>query len=298
MVARKCKKVNPTVSYSHFHICVVLLMPFASYWLFGLTYRYVIIKYFKETEDRTKKAIIAALTPGLCLPLTAVAKYLLIRKSSEIIKPHRAYVLCYFLRGGMIILYRTLQSGVENIWLFIALSLLNGVSNVLCNATLNLRIKVWTFFIKWYNHGICCGPRLDLQPLNSPRIRRFKADLEIQEILFQYSTVIVSQAYLSCFILMNFDAPPWQVIKGSLIRIALSIAIDVVFNTITILIQIHFQDIPVCNVWTNYWLYHVAANAFITVCIIDYFGGSLLSVFSGLKTTLKIFRPKNCTSVF
>ena len=273
-------------------------MPFIGFCLFGLIYRFFIITQFIETEYRIKKAIIAAFTPGLCLPLIAVAKYLLIRKSSGIITPDRAYVLWYFLHGGMIILYRIMQSGIEDIWLFIGLSLLHGVSNVLCKATHNLRIKIWTFFIEWYDHRICCGPRLILQPLDSPRIRRFAADLEIQNILFEYTTVIFSQAYLARFILMNFEAPPWQVINGCLTRVALSIAIDFMFNTISVHIQIHCHDISVCNVWKNFWIRHVVANAAVTICIISYFGGTIISVFSGLRDTLKIYKSRNCTSLF
>ena len=90
----------------------------------------------------------------------------------------------------MIILYRTMQSGFQNIWLFIALSLLHGVSNVLSKGTLNIRIKIWTFIIKCYNRT-CCGPRLEVKSLDSPRIRRFNADLEIQNILFEYTTNLV-----------------------------------------------------------------------------------------------------------
>ena len=298
LVARKCKKINPTTSYNVIHIFIIFLMPFAGSCLFGLAYRYVVIKYFIETEDRIKKAMIAAFTPGLCLPLIAVAKYILIRKSSEIITSDRAYVLCYFLHGGMIILYRTMQSGIEDIWLFIGLSLLHAVSNVLCKATHNLRVKIWTFFIKCYNRAICCGPKLVLQPLDSPRIRRFTADLEIQNILFEYTTVIVSQAYLASFILMNVDAPPWQVINGCLIRVALSIGIDFLFNTISVFIQIHCHNIPLCNVWKNYWIRHVVANVLVSICVINYFGGTLISVFLGLQDTLKVYKPRNCTSVF
>jgi hypothetical protein len=280
-----------------FRIFVILSFPFLAFSLVGILYRYIVLKYFKETEGKIKKSIIAALTPGLCLPFTAITKYLVIRKSSEIISPDRAYVLCYFAPGCLIILYRTMQSGIQDIWLFIGLSLLHGVSNVLSKATLNFRIKIWTFFIKCYNRT-CCGPRLEVHPWNSPRIRRFNADLEIQNILFEYTTIIISQAYLSCFILMNFDVPPWQVIKGSLIRIAMSIVIDFLFNTISVFFQIHYYDIPMCNVWVHYWLRHLAANAFIIIATIDYFGGSLLSVFSGLKSSQKEYNPRNCTSVF
>jgi hypothetical protein len=62
-------------------------------------YTFVVIKYFKETEGRIKKAIIAALTPAIIFPFTAITKYIVLRKSSEIITPDRAFVLCYFLRG-------------------------------------------------------------------------------------------------------------------------------------------------------------------------------------------------------
>ena len=297
LVARKFKKVNPATSYGAFRISVILSFAFLGCCLVSFTYRYIIIKYFEETKGRIKKAVIAALTPGLYLPLTAIAKYLVLRKSSEIISPDRAYVLCYFLRGGMIIPYRTMQSGFQNIWLFIGLSLLHGVSNVLSKGTLNIRIKIWTFIIRCYNRT-CCGPRLEVQSLNSPRIRRFNADLEIQNILFEYTTIILSQAYLACFIVMSFDVPVWQVIKGSLIRIAISMAIDFAFNIISVFIQIHYYDIPMQNVWMKYWLRHVIANAFVMICMVANFGASLISVFSGLQNLLEEYKLRNCTSVF
>ena len=62
--------------------------------------------------------------------------------NSVIIAADKAYALCYFLRGGAIGLYRKMQSDFQNIWLFVGLSLLHDVSNVLSKATLNLRIKI------------------------------------------------------------------------------------------------------------------------------------------------------------
>ena len=295
--SKKLTRQHPTV----FFVFLSFFRQFAflGCCLISFTYRYIIIKYFKETKGRIKKAIIAALTPGLFLPLTAVAKYLVLRKSSEIISPGRAYVLCYFLRGGMIILYRTMQSGFQNIWLFIALSLLHGVSNVLSKGTLNIRIKIWTFIIRCYNRT-CCGPRLEVQSLNSPRIRRFNADLEIQNILFEYTTIILSQAYLACFIVMSFDVPVWQVIKCSLIRLAISMAINFAFNIISVFIQIHYYDIPMQNVYMKYWLRHVIANAFVIICMVYVanVGASLVSVFSGLQNVLEEYKLRNCTSIF
>ncbi|CAB3989533.1 Hypothetical predicted protein [Paramuricea clavata] len=290
-------EVTPTtVHFSKYRLPVNVLFTFSI-----ICGAYLVARKFKkvnpEKQGKVKKAIIAVLTPGISLPVTAIAKYLVLRKSSEIITPDRAFVLCYFLRGASIVLYRTMQSHFQNIWLFIGLSLLHGVSNVLSKATLSFRTKMWKFFIKCLNNT-CCGARLEVQPLNSPRIRRFNADLEIQNILFEYTTVILSQAYLACYLVMSFDISPWQVIQGSLTRIAINLALDFVFNMISVFIQIHYYDIPMRKVWLKYWPRHVAANALIIICMVSYFGPSLVSVFAGYKYIWKEYKLRNCTSIF
>ena len=147
---------------------------------------------------------------------------------------------CYFLRGGSILLYRTMQSGFQYIWLFVGLSLLHGASNILSKATLQLRIKIWKSFLTCFNKICCCPLRLELQDSDSPRIRRLNADLEIQNILFEYSTLIVGQMYLVGYLVLSYEVPLWFVIKDSLIKIAISLGIDFVSNIITVFIQIHF----------------------------------------------------------
>ena len=299
LVARKFKKVNPSTSYSLLRICLTLSLTFLGSVLLADIYTFVVIKYFKETKGRVEKAIIAALTPAITFPFTAVVKYIALRKSTEIIFPDRAFVLCYILRGGSIILYRTMQSGLQNIWLFIALSVLHGVSNVLSKATLNFRMKFWTLLVKSIINP-CCGLSLEILPLDSPRIRRFNADLEIQNILFEYTTVILSQAYMVCYFVMSFNVPPWLVIKASLIRISISLTIDFLFHIISVFFQIHFNDIPMRRVWLNHWRRHVTANAFVIVCIVLYFGTPLVSVFADNKYIMpnKEYKLRNCTTMF
>ena len=65
LVARKFKKVNPTTSYSLFHIFFILSFAFLATCLTAFVYTYIVIKYFDETEGKVKKAVIAGLTPGL-----------------------------------------------------------------------------------------------------------------------------------------------------------------------------------------------------------------------------------------
>ena len=295
--ARKFKKVNPEKTCSAFRIFFVVSFAFLGSSLLAFVYLFIIFRYFSESEGKIKKAIIAALTPGITFPLTAIVKYIALRKSSQIIASDRTFIMCYFLRGASIVLYRTMQSGFQDIRVFIGFSLLHGVSNVLSKATLNFRIKLWKFLIRCLNR-MCCGSRLEVQPLNSPRIRRLNADLEIQNIIFEYTTVILNQAYLTSYFVISYDVPPWQIIKASLIRVVISLAIDFAFNIISVFIQMHCYNIPMQRVWVKYWLRHVSANAFTIIVCISYFGPVLVKVFADSNYFSTGYQLKNCTTVF
>ena len=291
--------MNPRVSYSVFRIFFTLSFTFFTSCVLSYIYTFFIIKKFKEAESKIEKAIIAALTPGLTLPLTAIAKYILLRKCLEIISADRTFVLCYFLRGGSIVLYRIMQSDFQDFWLFVGLSLLHGASNILSKATLHFRIKIWKSFIACFNK-VWCGPTLEIQPLDSPRIRRLNADLEIQNILFEYSTVILSHVYLACYLVVSYEVSPWPIMKDSLIRIVTSLGIDFVSNLLTVFIQVHFCNIPMQKVWQKYWRRHVTANALMIIIYVTYFANSMIHVFADSKYTLKIkekYKLRNCTTL-
>ena len=296
LVVRKFRQVNPTTDLSFGQIFFCLYFTFIACTVIAYIYTYVIVAYFIKTKSKIMKALIAALTPGIVLLPTAIGKYLVLRRSLGLFPIDKAFVICYFLRGGAIVVYRTMQSDFQNIWLFIGLSLLHGVSNVLSKATLGLRIKMWKFFIACANKTRC-GATLSVETLDSPRIRRFNADLEIQNILFEYTTVILSQAYPVLYVVMNFNVDrAWEIIQGSLVRICRSTGIDFAFNIVSILIQVHFYDIPMRRVWLRYWRRHMVANIVIIVNMVSYFGFSLVSVFEAREDRLWDYPLRNCTS--
>lgn len=298
LAARKFKEVNSRSDYSLWQIFFCLSFTFLACAFTSYIYTYLIVDYFKATKNKIKKTMIAALTPGIVLLPTAIGKYLVMRRSSELIPADKAYLICYFLRGGAIGLYRTMQSDFHNIWLFISLSLLHGVSNVLSKATLNLRIKMWTYFVRCANKTRC-GASLEVLPSDTPRIRRLNADLEIQNFLFEYTTVILSQAYLVVYLITNFNVVhPWETIKSSLLRICISAAIDFVFNIISVFIQIHFYDIPMRRVWLNFWRSHVIANILIIINMVSFFGAPLVGVFEARADKSLKYELRNCTSPF
>ena len=141
-----------------------------------------------------------------------------------------------------------------------------------------------------------CGATLEVLPYDTPRIRRFNADLEIQNILFEYTTVILSQTYLVLYLATNFVVDPWEIIKSSLVRIFISMAIDFVFNIISVFIQIHVYDIPMRRVWLKYWRRHLFATSFTIICLISYFGAPLVRVFQAREDRTLEYQIRNCTS--
>jgi hypothetical protein len=96
---------------------------------------------------------------------------------------------------------------------------------------------------------------------------------------------------------MSYDVATWQVIKASLIRVAISLAIDFAFNIISVFIQIHFYDIPMQKIWMKYWRRHVIANAIMIIVFVAYFGTVFIRVVAD-NNTLKEYKLRNCTTIF
>ena len=115
-------------------------------------------------------------------------------RTSEIIEPERTFALVYFIRATFITLYRIMQADFENTWLFVGLSLLSGLSSLLKTATVGIREKVWARVIRFLNRTCCT--RFHHLPGNTPHHKRLKADTEIQNILFENNSLIISQSYI------------------------------------------------------------------------------------------------------
>ena len=298
VVARKFRKVHPSTVYSTFHITFVISFSFAAGLSTGFVYRYFIVPYFNKLEDKMTKAIMAAIIPAVALIPTAICKYLALKQSSEIIQPDRSFPLAYFLRGTAITIYRIMQANFNSRSLFIGFSLLHGLSNVFSKATEGLREKMWTALLARLRRTRCCR-RLELLSLNTPHHRRLKADIEIQNILFEYNTLILSQAYLVLYLITSFDTSPWPVIKVSLINMAIGLGIDFFFNCISVFIQIHYHDVPMQRVWLKFWKRHVIANAIILMVVLYYFSTIFYTIFETRRNeSAKEYTIRNCTSPF
>ena len=171
-----------------------------------------------------------------------------------------------------------MQADFQNIWLFIGLSLFSGVMNFFKKATYRVRMALWKYIISLLRRTVCCA-RLSEIPCNTPHYRRLKLDLDIQDMLFENSAVVISQAYFVLYHVESFELSKSSFFFEALKRVAIGIGIDFLFNCLSNFVQIHYYNIPIARVWKKYWKRHVLAHLLIVMVTVSYFTRVLLSCF-------------------
>ena len=289
---------NYTLSYSKRHIFALVSAEFLACSVLAYIYRYSIVpKFNRIKQENLNKFMAAAIAPAITIIPAAICKHFIaLGRSYQVVNPMRSFVLVYFIRGGVILLYRTMQADFKNIWLFIGLSLFSGFLNILEKATHGIRIKMWRSIISLLNRTVCCQGLNEL-PRDTPHYRRLKADLEIQDMLFEYSTLVLSQGYFVLYFVESFQLSVSSFCLESLKRVAIGIGIDFCFNCLSNFVQIHCYNIPVGRVWKEDWKRHMLANFIIVIVIVSYFSPVLVSVFQARETgtSNRQYIARNCT---
>ena len=292
LMLRNIRASDSTLSYSNCHILALVSTELVVSFILALTYKYAIVPFFNGIKQESYKFVVTVLLPGLAIIPAVICKHIALRRSSEVVDPGRSFVLVYIIRGSVILVYRTMQAELESTWLYIGLSLFSGFLNFLEKATYRIRMKLWTYIISLLNRTVCCQGLNEL-PQNTPHYRRLKADLEIQDMLFEYGTIVLSRGYFVLYFVESFQLySVSSFCLGFLKRVAIGMGIDFFFNCLSNFVQIHYYNIPVGRVWTKYWKRHMLANFIIVIVIVSYFSPVLLSVFQARETGTS---NRNCT---
>ena len=285
-----------SLSYSKLHIMALLSTQLLVSTILSSTYWYGIVPYFISFKEEKYKFMVAALLPAITIIPSVICKHIALRRSSEVVHPGRSFVLASCIRGGVIYVYRIMQADFQNIWLFIGLSLFSSVMNFLKKATHRVRMALWKYIILLLRQTVCCA-RLSEIPCNTPHYRRLKADLDIQDMLFEYSTLVVSQAYFVLYHVESFEFSMSSFFFEALKRVAIGIGIDFLFNCLSNFVQIHYYNIPIARVWKKYWKRHVFAHLLIVMVTVSCFTKFLLSCFQSRESEAndRQYIVKNCT---
>ena len=226
------------------------------------------------------------------IPLAVCRQFALL--SNVFTNSQNNFILAYFVYGATVILHRVMQADVKNLGLFIGLSVLHGLVNVVGKATEKLRYKLWTRIFRALKKFRCCR-RMVLQAHDSPYHQRLNADKEIQTMLYDYAAMILSQTYLTLYLVTSYDNSTREALQEGLKRIAIGLGLDMFFNTFSILVRDYMYKSPVQEVWKEHWKVHMKANAVTTAMTIFYFSSILLTVVQ-VRVKGPGYNLKNCTA--
>ena len=123
--------------------------------------------------------------------------------------------------------------------------------------------------------------------------------MDIQDMLLEYTTIILSQVYVTLYLYSNFEVTFWVAVKEPLIRIFIALGIDFVSNSLAIFVATHYNNVPIQHVWIKHRKRHILASAIIAMVMVCYFTPVLLNIYHiSMDDQAKEYNIRKCTAPF
>ena len=277
VVAEKIQNEHPTVSKLSSFVKLSIQFLLGSIVCYALGY--IIVPWFNNIKNEKGRAVAAAFAPSTALIPKVISLYFAGKGIASQTNPERQFILAWFPHGVGIIIFRVMQSDLKRLQIFTALCVFNGVVNVIMITTVRLRRAIGILLLRIVNKAFCCCTRSSGRfPRNLPLQEHLNADIHIQTMICGCTSLIITQAYFALYVITNFNVSLWPTFNNFIVRIFVSLAIDLFFNFICIFIQTNWHNAPIQRVWNNHWKVHVAVSFITVLMCIMYFSPILLTV--------------------
>ena len=260
---------------------------------------YVLIPLYGEVSE-TYRAIIAG-----ALPLVAAIPKVIVRLAAQridFLHPGDSYVLLNGLYSTTAIVFRVMQAELTSLGLFILLSFAHGAIDLLERLTIVIRDYAWYFIYKKLKRD-SSETLLRANQFRSPRSMRLVADMSIQMILGESTSLVAAVGFIQLFNFMynRSDASSASTnmvfITQFFIRVSIAISIDFVFNSFSIWLQMSYLNIAVVRVWRKKWRKHMLVAFILTAMTLCYFTSHLFAVVKA-KNTSGVIMDVSCRGPF
>ena len=264
---------------------------------FGLVY--VLIPLYGKASE-TYRAIIAG-----ALPLVTAAPKVIVRLAAQridFLHPGDSHVLLNVLYSASAIVFRVMQAELTSLRLFILLSFAHGAIDLLERLTIVIRDYFWYFVYKKLKRD--SETMLKASQFRSPRSMRFVADMSIQMILGESTSLIAAVGFIQLYNFMynRSDASSASTnmvyITQFFVRVSIAISIDFVFNSFSFWLQMSYLNIAVVRVWRKKWRKHMLIAFILTAVTLCYFTTHLFSVVKDKSTSGDITDYHSCKGPF
>ena len=235
---------------------------------------YVLIPLYGEVSE-TYRAIIAG-----ALPLVAAIPKVIVRLAAQridFLHPGDSHILLNVLYSTTAIVFRVMQAELTSLRLFILLSFAHGAIDLLERLTIVIRDYFWYFVYKKLKKE--SETILKASQFRSPRSMRFVADMSIQMILGESTSLIAAVGFIQLYNFMyNRNDASSTSITQFFIRVSIAISIDFFFNSFSFWLQMSYLNIAVVRVWRKKWRKHMLIAFILTAVTLCYFTSHLFAV--------------------
>ena len=270
--------------------------------LFGIPVAFILVyEIFPWYTGRSEleKVFIA----GVCPLIVSVPKVLarVLVPKLDCVHPGVLHLLVGCLYSTSAIVFRVMQAELTSFKFFIALGICHAVIDLLERLTITMRDYLWQSIFRWL---VRCNRsqemRFSARHARTPRSMRFVADVSIQLLLTEPTALVTAVGFIQVYTFMYPDISNPSVpdlVWGFFERCATGLAIDVVFNTLSVWLQVRVFNIAVLKVWNSKnWRAHFIANIIFTLMSMLYFTEYLFAI---IRTKMNPHRVAfNCSLPF
>lgn len=283
------KRIIPARLYNKKALCKVAGL-LALQFIVGIPISFLLVyKIFSWYNEKTEieKVFIAGVSPLLATIPKVIARVAI--PKFNLVHPGVLHLLVSSLYTGSALVFRVMQAELMSFWLFAALGVGHAVVDLVERVTVTMRDHIWEYIYKLLSRcgtsqtrNFCAGQA------RTPRSMRFVADVSIQLLLIEPTALVSAVGFIQLYKFMYPDNFPvskdyfWDLVWGFLGRCLTGLAIDVVFNTISVWLQVMIFNVAVLKVWNSKkWRFHVIANIICTVMVVLYFAEYLFAIVRG-----------------
>ena len=279
------KRIIPARSYSKKTLCKVAGL-LALQFIFGIPISFLLVyKIFTWYNEKTEieKVFIAGVSP-LFVTIPKVIARTAVPKLN-LVHPGVLHLLVSSLYTGSALVFRVMQAELISFSLFVALGVGHAVVDLVERVTVTMRDHIWEYMYKLLSGcGTSQTRNFRAGQARTPRSMRFVADVSIQ-LLIEATALVSAVGFIQLYKFMYPDNLRisenyfWDLVWEFLRRCFTGLAIDVVFNTISVWLQVMLFNVAVLKVWNSKkWRFHVIANVVCTVMVVLYFAEYLFAI--------------------
>ncbi|CAH3186236.1 unnamed protein product, partial [Porites evermanni] len=257
---------------------------------FGLVY--VLIPLYGEASE-TYRAIIAG-----ALPLVTAIPKVIVRLSAQridFLHPGDSHVLLNVLFSSSAIVFRVMQADLSEIRLFTLLSFAHGAIDLLERLTVVIRDYVWYFIYKKFKRDER-ETILKANQFRSPRSMRFVADMSIQMILGESTSMIAAVGFFQIYKFI-YNHQKASVITEFFTRVSIAISIDFAFNSLSFWLQMSYMNVAIDRVWKKRWRKHMVIAFIVTALTMLYYPDRLLPIVRARSSSNSTMNNANCSQL-